>query len=324
MNITIRSIKTDGMSREDWLTMRKTGLGGSDMGKVLGLSDWGTAVDVWLEKTGRKADAEQNESMWIGNMLEDAVARRYADERGVSVRRHNFMLIDDDNHIVGNIDRLVAIDPKTAPAHAGTIRTSLGLEVKTTSQDVWDGIPETYKAQIATYMALAPSIEAFDVATLFYGRAKDFRVYTEVRNEDVLAALRERAKEFWERYVMADVPPPPTCEEDCRTIWAASRPETKRYASEAAIKTVADLKDMTHRIAELEKAQNELRTAIMAEMEDAEVLVGTDGKKLASWKSNKESTKTDWKAVAESVGASPDVIAEHTVIKSGARVFRVA
>ncbi len=319
----MRNINIKGMSREDWLAVRKRGLGGSDMGKVLGLSDWGTPVDVWLDKTGRRPDVEQNEAMWIGNMLEDAVARRYAVERGVAAYRHNYMLIDDDNHIVGNIDRLVAEVGKRA-AHQGEIRTSRGLEVKTTSQDVWEEVPETYKAQIATYMALAPSIEAFDVAALFYGRSKDFRVYTEVRDEDVLAALRERAKEFWERYVMADVPPPPTCEEDCRTIWAASRPETKRYASEAAIKTVADLKDMTHRIAELEKAQNELRTAIMAEMEDAEVLVGEDGKKLASWKSNKNSAKTDWKAVAEASGASPDVIAAHTVIKSGARVFRVA
>ena len=76
--ITIKNIK--GMSRDQWLAERKCGVGGSDVGKVLGVSEWGTAVDVWLEKTGRTAPVEQSEATWFGNEMEDSVARRYAAE----------------------------------------------------------------------------------------------------------------------------------------------------------------------------------------------------------------------------------------------------
>ena len=54
----IKNINIKGMSREQWLKERKRGVGGSDVGKVLGVSEWGTAVDVWLEKTGRTAPVE--------------------------------------------------------------------------------------------------------------------------------------------------------------------------------------------------------------------------------------------------------------------------
>ncbi len=320
--ITIKNIK--GMSREQWLKERKRGVGGSDVGKVLGVSEWGTAVDVWLEKTGRTAPVEQSEAMWFGNEMEDAVARRYAAETGVEVVRHNFMAFDEDCHLLGNIDRLVKANGSGAPAHQGEVRTAVGLECKTSSQAPWDEVPLHYQAQVQTYMALHPSIQRFDVAASFYGFAKSFKVFSVERDNEVIDSIREAVKEFWEKHVIPDVPPTPTCEADCKAIWKVSNPLRKVYATDEVAKAVKSFKDMEARIKELEAGASDLKASIMAAMEDGEILIGPDGAKLATWKSNKASTKTDWEAIAVAMNPPQELIAANTTTKIGARVFRVS
>ena len=54
---------------------RKSGIGGSDLACVLGLSPWRSPVDVWLEKTGQNAVAvEETPAMYWGSQLEELVA----------------------------------------------------------------------------------------------------------------------------------------------------------------------------------------------------------------------------------------------------------
>lgn len=320
--ITSKNIK--GMGRDQWLNERKRGVGGSDVGKVLGVSDWGTAVDVWLEKTGRSAPVEQTEAMWFGNELEASVARRYAREAGVEVVRHNFMAFDDEAFLVGNIDRLVKEHGSGAPAHQGEVRTAVGLECKTSSQSPWDEVPLHYQAQVQTYMALHPSISRFDVAASFYGFAKAFKVFEVPRDEEVIASIRERTREFWLRHVVADVAPSPTCEADCKTLWKASNPGRKVFASDEVVRAVKSLKEFEAHIKELEAGMSEVKTSILAAMEDGEVLVGPDGAKLATWKSNKDSTKTDWEAIVKALDPPKHLVAAWTATKPGARVFRVS
>jgi len=59
-------------------------------------------------------------------------------------------------------------------------------------------------------------------------------------------------------------------------------------------------------------------------MEDGEVLLGPDGAKLATWKSNKDSSKTDWEAIVKALDPPKHLVAAWTTTKPGARVFRVA
>ena len=41
---------TEGLSREDWLKLRTTGIGGSDAGAILGLNKYSTPLSVYLAK----------------------------------------------------------------------------------------------------------------------------------------------------------------------------------------------------------------------------------------------------------------------------------
>ena len=58
-------------TREQFLRERRSGIGGSDVAAILGLSRWKTAYQVWQEKTGRAAiDEGDNERLHFGNVLE--------------------------------------------------------------------------------------------------------------------------------------------------------------------------------------------------------------------------------------------------------------
>ena len=68
---------------------------------------------------------------------------------------------------------------------------------------------------------------------------------------------------------------------------------------------------------EIDDLELEIKTA----MQDAEAIVGADGKPIVTWKSSKDSTKTDWKAVANAVAAPKEVVQLFTTTSAGSRRF---
>ena len=70
-------ISTKGMTREEWLTLRKTGIGGSDAGAICGLNPYSSPMKVYQDKTQGETEEADNESMRQGRDLEDYVARRF-------------------------------------------------------------------------------------------------------------------------------------------------------------------------------------------------------------------------------------------------------
>lgn len=305
--------------REKWLAERRTGIGGSDAGAILGVSPWETPVTVWLDKTGRSAPKPETEAMRIGTELEDFVARRYEQETGRTVQRFNRML--HDGCLLGNYDRLVVPDGAKVASHMGEVRTDTLLECKTSSAFGWDdGVPPQYIAQVMHYMGLSPSLQHTDVACLFLN-IKQFKVFRVERDDEVIAAMRDKLTDWWKRYVVADTPPPPVNEDDCRLLWARSNPGKTVTASEDIAKKLDEYRSVEARIKELEAESQKAKDAICAFMEDAEVLVGPDGKPILTYKSSKDSTKVDWEKLARSLGATDEQIVANSVTKPGSRRF---
>ena len=69
-------------AHEEWLKARKTGIGGSDIAAILGLSPYRTPVDVWAEKTGRATAQDETLQMRFGRYAEEFVAREYTAKTG--------------------------------------------------------------------------------------------------------------------------------------------------------------------------------------------------------------------------------------------------
>lgn len=99
-----------------WLEARKSGIGGSDVAAVLGMSPWRSPMDVWLEKTGRSEPVEENDAMYWGKKLEALVADRYCEETGNEVRRVKSILRSREYPmLLGNIDRAICPKPGKLP-----------------------------------------------------------------------------------------------------------------------------------------------------------------------------------------------------------------
>ena len=87
------TVSTANMSREEWLTLRKTGIGGSDAGAICGLNPYSSAIHVYKDKTSDVITDFDNESMRQGRDLEEYVARRFMEETGLRVRRSNVIIV---------------------------------------------------------------------------------------------------------------------------------------------------------------------------------------------------------------------------------------
>ena len=84
----LRLVSTKGMSREEWLKVRKQGIGASDAAAACGISPYQSRLELWMIKTGRdqnlpKVDPNDMASpMYWGNVLEPIVAEHYSRKTG--------------------------------------------------------------------------------------------------------------------------------------------------------------------------------------------------------------------------------------------------
>ena len=196
--------KTKDMTREEWLTLRKQGIGGSDAGAVCGLNPYVSPMDVYMDKMTEVIPEQDrdNEAMRLGRDLEQYVAERFCEETGLKVRRSNnmyvhpeypFMLADVDRLIVGKENGLIGLECKTASPY---------------SADKWkDGkVPAHYLAQCYHYMAVL-NAKAWYIAVVIYGR--EFKFVRIERDEEVIRNLIRLEQDFWQDHVKAGVMPEP-------------------------------------------------------------------------------------------------------------------
>lgn len=257
---------------------RRTYIGGSDIGAIMGRSRYRTPVDVYYQKIGETPEFKGNEATFWGNILEAVVAAEYARREGVKVvRDRNLYRHPDYPYMVGHIDRRVLNAP------GGKV-----LEVKTAGKwfkpaDWEDEPPPDYVLQVQWYMGLTGWQNA-DLVALLAGQ--DFRTYSIPRDEFVIQEAFETAKEFWAR-VQERNPPPPRNEEDCKKLWSLDNAQTV-IATEVEEAWAIALREVQAQIKALEDKETELKVKLMDFMRPRAFLVDIAGNKLASWKNDSE------------------------------------
>lgn len=194
-----RLVYTGNLSKKEWLRYRKMGIGGSDAAAVCGLNPYLTAIQVYLDKTSENIEDIDNEAMRQGRDLEDYVAQRFMEATGKKVRRCNWMFQDEQYpFMLADVDRLV-------------VGENAGLECKTATpymQEHWEDnkIPIHYLLQCHHYIGVYGA-DAWYIAVIIYGR--EFKYYRIERDEEILAALRQIEKKFWENHVEKRILPDP-------------------------------------------------------------------------------------------------------------------
>ena len=99
------------MDKLQWLKERQCGIGGSDVGAILGVNKYKTPFEVYLEKTEPITEVgEQSESAYWGDQFEEVVAKEFEKRTGKKVRRdrkhykhkeYSFMVANIDRKVVG-------------------------------------------------------------------------------------------------------------------------------------------------------------------------------------------------------------------------------
>lgn len=333
--------------RAAWLAERRTGIGGSDIAAVLGLCPYRTPLQLWMDKTGRaedQPDAESLERMHWGTVLEDVVAREYADRNQVNVQRINKILRHGDVPIaIANLDRVV-------PNTRGTLAkwnsrknfisgSSKLVECKTAhalarNSAEWgtpgtDEVPQAYWLQCQWYLGIS-ALPIADLAVLFGGQK--FAIYTIEADASLFSDMLIEADAWWKRHIVADMPPETSTEDDARRLWRSHVAGREKIVDATVAESCAKLVEIKEAIRQAQEAEQRQRDIICAAFGEAES-IGYMGRKLATWKLNKAAQKTDWKAAFVDAhcalgipGNDPrliDAIKRNTTTTEGARVLRI-
>lgn len=324
-------------TRAQFLAERRTCLGGSDIGVIVGVNRWKTPFALWEEKTGRRVDDADSLPMRFGTHAEAFVASEYTRATGRRVERFNAMLRHPSAPIGGHIDRLVIPEGKSRAAVRGRISTDRGLECKTVGAfaagrdsewgpDRGDQVPESYLLQCATYLALT-GCQFWDLAALIGNH--ELRIYELRRDEELEQGIIEIATKWWTDHVLADVPPDPATEAEARARWM--RHEAGRLleldADGAAL--LSALAAAKARIKAAEAEEQAIRDKLIPLLADADT-VTHGGTTLASFRANKDSIRVDWPALGQRLIEDLDEatraawLADYTRTVPGPRVLRLA
>lgn len=310
---------TKQMPREDWLTLRKQGIGSSDAAAAVGLNPYKSQLELWLEKTGRdaslpKLDPQDEESpAYWGNILEPIVAKHYTLRSGHRVRRVNAVLQHPDPKLtwmLANIDREVI----------GAADVQI-LECKTAGINgarLWKGgVPEYVQLQVMHQLAVTGK-QAADVAILIGGQ--HLEIHRLERDELMIARLIDLESLFWD-YVVSDTPPPAdgsaSAEQALRCLYPEDNEQSVDFSQDTQLSTAFnELLRVRELIVLQEKQEAQLKQTLQQAMGDTSRANFATGS--ITWKKAKDSMALD---IPRLLKEKPYLQDRYAITKTGSRRF---
>lgn len=309
-------------------------LGGSDAAAVMGLSPWHTPLELWQQKTGRTPprapDPDQQRRFNRGKKLEPFIVEMAVDklvDMGLDVEllavnqryrdaEHPFLAceIDMELRITGTVvigDTEVVMQGEHINGDAKSVS---GFARKKWGQEDTEDVPIEYAAQFMHGLGvtgrrycLVAALRSFD----------DVDIYWTVRDEETIAAMRQKMVEFWQNCVLADVPPDPIKFSDIKALFPLD--------DGSAIEATQEVADLVARYAEAKRMQKtgedhaeELQFRI-AEYMRPHARLTFEGRDLLTWKAQ-STTRLDGNALE---AAHPELVAQFKNT-TAVRVMRLA
>jgi putative phage-type endonuclease len=270
-------VKTNDLTREEWLQYRTQGIGGSDVSVIAGINPFKSAHQLWLEKTGQAEPEEAgSEYTHFGTLLEPIVRKEFMERTGIRVRQKHmllqseeypFMLADLDGVIREN-GELCIFEAKTASAY---------------KQEVWEeGVPAPYIMQVQHYMAVTGAKKTY-IAALVGGN--HFFCHEVMRDEEMIGKIIAMEKYFWEIHVTGGAEPIPDGSEATtdyfNTKFETSNGETIELPEEA-LTVCEEYERLSMQLKELETAKNAAANQLKNYLKEAET--GIVGDRKVTWK----------------------------------------
>lgn len=319
------------------LERRTRGVGGSEVAAVIGLDlpqsfQTRTPLDVWIRKRRGPnleiaplvpPDIEPDpdkpavygslklDRRTAGHIAEEYIAQLYQVTLGVArVEKSGTRQHADEPWSLATPDRFAWLPPLDERAPD---RGFEGKAVGSTMTDEWPegGLPPYVFVQVQWCMYVT-GLRFWDVGALV-GGPTNFRVVPVVRDDELIADMAERVREFWHRHVLGDEAPEPSGPADLKRAvlarWRQDNGEEVKAPPEAA-SLVAAFLEAQARAEGTEDAVENARAALIALCGPNKAMTGPWGK----FHFGTTRGQVDWKAVAEELsgGVVPlDVCERH-------------
>lgn len=278
------------MDKLEWLKERQKGIGGSDVGAILGVNKYKTPFQIYLEKTQEiKEVQESSEAAYWGTELEDMVAREFAKRTGKKVRRDTKHFASEKYpFMVANIDRRVVGEKAI-------------LECKTVNQfgaKEWEGgeIPASYLVQVQHYIYVTGAEKAY-IACLIGGQKF---IWKEIERDDELIEMIINAeKDFWK--LVEEKTPPALDGSSAAEKYLKERFKDVQEGTKVALDSehkemIEEYLNLKEQIKELEQETKALENSLKLKIGDNEA--GYIDNFLVNWKGYSR-TSIDFKKLKE-------------------------
>jgi len=182
---------------DEWLAMRKSHIGSSDIPIILGISPFKTAYVLWQEKTGRKGQDEPSFAMMMGHSKEEEARNVYIKSTG------NYVIPRTCSMESWN----VAIASLDGCNETGDIICEIKCPGEKSFMDsVEKGVPAHYKAQIQWQLMVSNA----KICHYFCYIDEDKFHMIEVKpDKEYQEGLLIAARDFW-GFIENDIAPPLT------------------------------------------------------------------------------------------------------------------
>lgn len=273
---------------------RRKFLGGSDIAPIFNVSQWKSAYDLWEEKTAPEFIAPEIEPkreklFRRGKKLEPWIMELLEEEQGIFINKRNQRYQDEEySWMTAEVDFEFMAEEGECNGEAKTVSP---FAAKDWGESETDEIPLGYCLQ-AMWGLMITKRPMTMVAPLI--GADDLRVYRVKRDEELIAAIRQKAVQFWTGHVVPKIPPPAVTVSDVHKVlfkyggfpiaWDDSLGESLRKLRETKA-AAKELKGIQEEI-ELEIKRSLLVKAEAAGLTDTPkkfVMNDVTGKRLASF-----------------------------------------
>lgn len=166
-------------------------ISGSEIGAILGLSPFTSAITLWATKTGRlETEPVGNLAMRLGQLVEPAIRDLYKEQHPTHSVFEVGTYADKNNPWMHANPDGICFDENDEPYI---------LEIKHTAT-YWDSVPEHYKAQVFWYMSIF-RIKKAVFAVVNAGRYKEYEViWDQFEWESILQQVNKFRKCILEDY----------------------------------------------------------------------------------------------------------------------------
>ena len=315
----LKLVKTNDLNREQWLNVRKGGIGSSDAAAAVGLNPYKSQLELWMEKTGRddnlpKVDPyDESSPMYWGTLLEPIVAAHYTRRTGNKVRRVNavwqhpyqpWMLANLDREVMGAPDVQI-LECKTAGINGARL---------------WkDGVPEYVQLQVMHQLAVTGH-KAADVAVLIGGQ--ELQVHRIERYEALIQHLVELERRFW-GYVERNEAPPADGSDSAdlalRCLYPKDGGQVLDLSQDLEMSAAfSDLLAVRQVLSAHTQLEAQLKQRIQQRMGEASQAIFDGGD--VTWKRSKDTSVLDTASLCKE---QPELVQRYSLPKPGPRRFLV-